>query len=121
MPRFVVLEHDSPRGRHWDLMFETGAALATWALDEPPDAASEVQAQSLTRHRIAYLDYEGPVSGDRGSVARWDEGTFRFEHRDATRVETRLLGKKLRGHATLSRTPETPDRWRFAFAPHEPD
>ena len=27
MPRFVILEHASPRGRHWDFMLERGDAL----------------------------------------------------------------------------------------------
>lgn len=27
-------------------------------------------------HRRLYLDYEGPISGDRGSVRRVDAGTY---------------------------------------------
>ena len=61
MPRFVVLEHDSPCGRHWDFMLEQENALATWALPQPPDTA-EMPAEPLPDHRLAYLDYEGPIS-----------------------------------------------------------
>ena len=116
MPRFVVLEHDSPRGRHWDFMLETGPALATWALNEPPDAAPEVAAEALAEHRIAYLDYEGPISGDRGSVTRWDEGTYRLERRSKTELAATLSGNKLNGRVTLVCSSGTPKRWRFTFA-----
>ncbi|NUQ64853.1 MAG: hypothetical protein HUU20_20510 [Pirellulales bacterium] len=77
MPRFVVLEHDSPRGLHWDFMLESGDALATWALPEPPDAAAELAAESLPDHRPAYLDYEGPIASNRGTVRRWDRARMR--------------------------------------------
>jgi len=74
MPRYVILEHDAADGRHWDFMLAGGEALATWALAERPDAAGPVAARSLADHRVAYLDYEGPISGGRGSVTRWDQG-----------------------------------------------
>ena len=89
MPRYVVLEHETPAGyarpRHWDLMLETGGALRTWALDEPPERVRSgqgehsVQGELLRDHRLAYLDYEGPVSGDRGTVVRWDTGEYESE------------------------------------------
>ena len=56
MPRFVVLEHDSPRGRHWDFMLETGAVLATWSLPEPPNSGGVIMCEELGDHRLKYLD-----------------------------------------------------------------
>ena len=70
MPRFVVLEHVRPEDRHWDLMLESGDALATWALKHSPDSAQPIAAEQLPDHRLAYLDYEGPISGGRGAVTR---------------------------------------------------
>ena len=67
MPRYVILEHDHPF-LHWDLMLEAGDALRTWRLLAPPSAAEPVPAQDLARHRKHYLDYEGPVSGNRYSI-----------------------------------------------------
>ena len=66
MSRFVILEHDYPV-QHWDLMLEAGDVLRTWRLIAPPDKTQAVAAESLGDHRLAYLDYEGPVSGNRGS------------------------------------------------------
>ncbi len=75
MPRFVILEHDWPE-RHWDLMLEAGTALRTWRLSAPLAPGADVGAQAIGDHRLLYLDFEGPVSGNRGCVKRWDWGEF---------------------------------------------
>ncbi|MCS7047501.1 MAG: hypothetical protein NZO58_14185, partial [Gemmataceae bacterium] len=74
MPRYVILEHDHP-ALHWDFMLERGDVLRTWRLPAPP-SIGKIAAQALADHRRAYLDYEGPVSGNRGTVRRWDAGTY---------------------------------------------
>src|SRR5204862_462785 len=75
MPRFVILEHDHPE-RHWDFMLEAGPVLRTWRLAKAPDATGiRIAAQPLGDHRALYLDYEGPLSGARGTVTRWDGAT----------------------------------------------
>ncbi len=74
MPRFVILCHENHRGAHFDFMLESGDVLKTWALPQPPASGVEIECEALADHRLAYLDYEGPVSGGRGSVARWDRG-----------------------------------------------
>jgi hypothetical protein len=113
MPRFVVLRHDHPRGLHFDFMLEQDGVLITWALAEPPDKNRDQPADALADHRLAYLDYEGPVSGGRGSVARWDEGTYAVLHQSSEEWHVRLAGRKLVGDLTLRREG---DRWRFAFS-----
>jgi len=75
MSRYVILTHDHPFP-HWDLMLEDGGTLRTWRLLSEPGAGRVVPAERLGDHRLAYLDYEGPVSGGRGVVARWDHGTY---------------------------------------------
>jgi DNA polymerase Ligase (LigD) len=75
MPRYVILEHDHPT-RHWDLMLEADGALRTWRLAAWPQDGMRIRALPIGDHRLAYLDYEGPVSGDRGRVQRRDEGTY---------------------------------------------
>jgi len=125
MPRFVVLYHecplDRPRPSHWDLMLEASGALRTWALDhapeEPTGHATEQNAEQLPDHRLAYLDYEGPVSGDRGHVTRWDAGEFRWLVDEPEKVIAELTGNHLRGIATLIRDADDPQRWRFSWSP----
>jgi hypothetical protein len=125
MPRYVILRHEMPAGgarlSHWDFMLEVEGALRTWALPNPPDTALPLEAEALADHRLAYLQIEGPISGGRGSVTRWDEGVFRLVHQDATEWEVELTGGKLRGRATLTRLSvgesARTQRWRFSFSP----
>ena len=115
MPRFVILEHADSRGRHWDFMLETGPALATWALSDPPEAGKPTTAQALADHRPAYLDYEGPVSGDRGEVTQWDSGDYVYQRQTEGELAVLLDGRKLQGIATLTQSPDDPRQWRFVF------
>jgi hypothetical protein len=120
MPRFVVLRHEMPAGAvrasHWDLMLEQEGALRTWALDEAPRADADIDALELAVHRVAYLQYEGPVSGDRGHVTRWDEGEFQLVHESADEIELVLRGKQTGGVARLVRHPDDPLHWTFRLA-----
>jgi hypothetical protein len=81
--RFVVLHHTGWAGRpdHYDLMIEYVAgtdandlALKTYATTQNvfPENGSALSA--IADHRRAYLTLEGPLSNDRGSVSRVDEG-----------------------------------------------
>ena len=100
MPRFVILSHDHPFP-HWDLMLEVGSVLRTWRLREIPRPGQAVLAESLGDHRIAYLDYEGPVSGGRGRVVRWDAGTFDLIAEGTGFLRMKLVGQKLCGEAGI--------------------
>ena len=102
MPRFAVLEHDHP-ALHWDFLLEHEGVLLTWRLSAPPEDGATVGAVPSFDHRLAYLDYEGPVGGGRGSVKRWDGGTFDWVAREADRVVVRLEGSRLRGVLRLGR------------------
>ena len=118
MPRFVVLKHTAPRGTHWDFMLETQEALTTWALAQPPDAAPQVAAEALPDHRKAYLDYEGPISDQRGSVTRWDRGTFQLRRSDLDEITLVLSGETLIGEVTLRRSAADPAQWTFSYLPY---
>ena len=78
LPRFAILEHDWPE-RHWDLFLEAAGVLKTWRLLAEPGPGLTVPAEPAADHRLLYLDYEGEVSGGRGTVKRWDAGTFTGE------------------------------------------
>lgn len=112
---FVVLEHDTTRaaglppdqrGLHWDLLIEVpgGERLPTWRLARNPlDAADETPAQRLADHRRFYLDHEGEVAGDRGTVRRLDRGSATVEHCTEDRVVMVLAGEHLRGRFEIVR------------------
>lgn len=120
MLRFVVLRHTlppgSPRTSHFDLMLENDGVLRTWACEEFPKPGQCVAAEQLPDHRLAYLDYEGPISGDRGEITRVAAGEFEpiAETTDALRV--RLASNNLQGMLTLHRSPGEPQRWRVSLA-----
>jgi hypothetical protein len=127
MPRFVVLTHNHPV-LHWDFLLEAGGVLRAWRLTETPDAGRMIAAELLPDHRLHYLDYEGPVSGNRGEVRRWDAGEYTWQACTERQVQVHLSGGVLRGTATLvpadhltqpSPPVETADAgaaWKFYFA-----
>jgi hypothetical protein len=100
---------------HWDFMLESGKRLRTWALQEEPRSGAIVAAVSLGDHRAAYLDYEGPVSGDRGRVTRWDYGTYSTLWEDDTVWQVRLQGARWNGVAHLRRDTQDTRRWDVEF------
>ncbi|MEM7473882.1 MAG: hypothetical protein AAF483_02760 [Planctomycetota bacterium] len=95
LPRFALLRHEyletettgqESQHSHWDLMLEhAGArALVTFQLQELPpkilghaeSEATLVPAIRIADHRPLYLDYEGEISGNRGSVRRIWAGQY---------------------------------------------
>jgi hypothetical protein len=95
MLRYVILEHDWPQ-KHWDFMLEVGDVLQTWRLRTAPVANMDISAEKTFDHRLMYLDYEGPVSGHRGSVARWDAGLYQVivEESRGFNEKSRARGKR---------------------------
>lgn len=96
MPRFVILRHTLPsgdrQGTHFDLMLEDEGKLLTWALPDLPLPGCEFIAMQLPDHRLAYLDYEGPISSNRGEVQRVEEGEFLWMERSEEVQSVELKG-----------------------------
>jgi len=120
MQQYVILRHDHPE-LHWDLMLEEGDVLKTWRLPQPPeiDPASDetsldLTAEALPDHRLVYLEYEGPVSGDRGEVSRWDRGTFTLLERSEDQLVALLTGEELAGRLTLKKQ-DSENRWTLNY------
>ena len=118
--RFVVLRHDVPpgaaRSSHWDFMLDIGAALRTWALASEPAVGVPISAQALADHRLAYLDYQGAVSGDRGTVSQWDAGQYSVIEESPGLVVLNLAGKRLHGQVRMTRQEPSADHWTFCFS-----
>jgi len=141
MPRFVLLYHECPpdyqRPSHWDFMLEDGDVLRTWALAQLPRdwqplveqsvsradshefvaATNTVPAEQLPDHRPMYLDYEGPVSGERGNVTRVESGTYNTGKNSADCLELAIAGRSLQGRITLTRHSSESTDWRLLYRP----
>ena len=109
MPRFVILSHDWP-SPHFDLMLEAGAVLLTWRLKEAPVAQSIQVAEQISDHRLDYLEFEGPISRNRGQVTCWDRGTFEWHAKTDEQYSIEFCGIKLTGPATWDQPMQ---RWNF--------
>jgi len=117
MARYVVLKHETSEGTHYDFMLEMGGALKTWSLPQSPRPALEMSAKALGDHRLVYLEYEGPISGDRGSVSRWDRGTYEVELQSESKLTVQLTGEKLIGRVLLDQKTAAQNNWQFIFVP----
>ena len=106
MPRYVVLTHDHPHP-HWDFMLEQGGTLRSWRLLQEPLSGMVISAVSLPNHRKHYLDYEGPISNNRGEVQRWDRGEFACIEESDEHLTVQLDGQRLCGKAVLARDAAT--------------
>lgn len=113
MPRFVILVHDHPF-LHWDLLLENGDVCRTWRLLAVPDSVdNHIAAEALDAHRLLYLDYEGPVSGQRGTVTRWDAGSFEWVVDQPNMCEMLLAGVRWQGRARLTQVDGR--NWTFSW------
>jgi hypothetical protein len=82
-------------------MLEQGGLLASWALPAEPTIGCVLNAEILKDHRLDFLDFEGPLDGDRGHVSRHDAGTYETLAEDAQRLVIRLRGKKVDARVTI--------------------
>lgn len=107
--RFAILVHDHPFV-HWDLLIEEEQSARTWRLHESPDRwllATEpvvISAEEIAQHRLRYLDYEGPVSRERGTVMLWDRGEILSWIQNGVTVEAELVGRRLNGRLRITET-----------------
>ncbi|CAG0934470.1 hypothetical protein PLCT1_02748 [Planctomycetaceae bacterium] len=77
--RFVILEHNVNGAVHFDLMLEVPGQekLRTLQLQARLLKTGDTCAcKELEAHRRAYLEYEGNISGGRGTVKRIERGTY---------------------------------------------
>jgi hypothetical protein len=118
VPNFVLLRHTMPLGSerpsHFDLMLEDAGVLRTWAMEAEPSLYQTLVATQLPDHRLAYLEYEGEISSDRGSVLRSDSGTYRTLDKSPGRWEIQIAGTRLRGRLLLEQ--QADQRWTLSLS-----
>jgi hypothetical protein len=96
-------------------MLEADGALATWALAEAPGDVERTTATRLADHRVDYLDFEGAVAGDRGSVTRYDAGACNVVDATDEHWIIDLAGRVLQGRAHLELEDAAEARWQWEF------
>jgi bifunctional non-homologous end joining protein LigD len=113
-PRFVVQLHRARRP-HYDVRFEIGGVLASWAVPRGPtlDPGVKRTAVHVEDHPIEYLDFEGVIPSGQyggGDVIVWDRGTWEPHGTDdpaaavaAGELHADVHGHKLRGRLVLVR------------------
>jgi hypothetical protein len=118
--RFVVLHHTGSRDPdHFDLMIRLPDAvnpqrsLATWRLTTWPLTGPQT-AQRLGDHRDDFLEYEGPLTGGRGSVSRVCDGVCMIRVRTPSRWRLALITANEAIELELLRNgdAEAADEWR---------
>lgn len=94
---------------HWDWLFEpetvetaAESKLITWATD-PLDQADwltdSVPALRLPDHRRIYLDYEGEIDGDRGTVRQLATGRYELLGQTKSCFQANLIFTSADSHA----------------------
>ncbi|MFH1746557.1 MAG: hypothetical protein ABIG44_05865 [Planctomycetota bacterium] len=114
---FALLEHQTATppatpGRpvadtvHWDLLIEVPdqPRLATWRLaDNPLTADAPIVAERIQDHRHVYLEYEGPLTRDRGFVHHLDHGAAHIINLAGDELHVALEGAWLQGQYRIYR------------------
>lgn len=100
-------------------MLESGDFLVTWKLSDfpPTPENTPLPAQKIFDHRKVYLEYEGPVSNDRGRVQIADRGTFTLLSESNVELEVDFAGALLRGRYRIVQSPEDPEQWTLRPVP----
>ena len=110
--RFAILHHTGIPSPHFDLLIETGpdALLLTFRLEHwPITAPAPADITRQADHRRVYLEYEGPISGNRGEVRRIASGECICSTLTASIIDLTLqLATPIRLHLTHVQA----DQWR---------
>lgn len=113
--RYVVLLHTQKEGDHFDLMIDNGERLATWKMSVAPETArdGELECERIGDHRRIYLDYQGPISGDRGHVTQHDAGQCLVTVMTESQWDIVFEGHRLNGYIRLMKSHRSKNAWRL--------
>jgi len=100
MPKFSILKHILGEESHYDLLFEKGNKLAAFRITSPIFSTPQSAIQNFD-HRKIYLNYQGPISKNRGIVKMWDKGNYDIKKEIKNLLVIKLSGKKSKATITL--------------------
>ena len=105
--RSVSCRFDSEtRSSHFDLLLEQNERLITFELQQLPIPGEKIVVRPLPDHRLVYLEYEGPISGDRGHVTQWTSGHYTTIADTDERWILELQSHRLSARLVLIRPPK---------------
>ncbi len=134
LDRFAILRHTPGAGKvtspyagrsvglHWDLLLAPAGSprATTWRIPTDPRQwftnprrAFSTLVEALPPHRLLYLTYEGPVSGERGLVKRVDGGRMRVIRWDPDAIEVDLLSARRIVRLRLAQRCNQTNRWQL--------
>lgn len=119
---FVLLEHTTRDGVHWDFIIEVPGRefLATWRLPQNPLTTSgDISAEPIAGHPPHFLEYEGSLRQGFGSVRRVDRGQASIRRFDSQALVARLSGEHLRGHIEIIAEADGLVRFRTLARPED--
>lgn len=116
-PVYVIQEHHASK-LHWDLRFEVGSVLKSWALPkEPPQKIGEKRlAISVDDHPLEYAMFEGKIPEGNygaGTVTTWDRGTFEIIENSDKKLVVNIHGSRLKGKYCLVHFEPQEKNWLF--------
>lgn len=108
--QFVVQQHTTPEGIHWDLMLEMDETLWTWRLNVPPVEIKNkpIPAERIHDHQKRFLTYEGPVQNNTGHVQIADRGLFQIIEQTENMLMFLSQGVILKGTFVFSKALNAP-------------
>jgi hypothetical protein len=121
--RFVVLRHEGIPDPHFDLLFDltSGNDLATWRSPNWP-ISQPMTLVRLKDHRRIYLEYEGPISKNRGFVKRIASGTCQFiQTADASHISVQNMSRLSGLVSDFTMTRAQGDAWQASPTPGTSD
>lgn len=112
--KFVIQEHSTTTGVHWDFMFESGNTLKTYRLDKSPADILQCSANAIKifDHPLKFLTYQGPVNKGQGSVCIVEAGTYKILQDKHHLIQLNLNGRILKGLFILRHLEK--DKWVLA-------
>lgn len=128
--RFAVSLHQMPshqsRPTHFDLFLEKEDFLMSWILPAQLSDQMNTFVTPNRNHRKDYLDYEGPISQDRGTIHRVQQGRLLWKQSDKNLVEALLRLDNRTYTLTIDRIGEESsdppnEQWRLQLKECEPE
>ena len=90
----------------------------TWELTSLLTSQNNQVVRRLANHRLVYLDFQGPLSDDRGTVKLVDTGSLEWVTLESERLIGRINGQTTDGKLTLtSEGSSINDVWNLTFEP----